>query len=88
MSATDYPGSRSGPSTWILTPLAALTLLLSTACSTVSVIEIDPRLTAPCEPPELRGNTWRDVGILAVEQRAVIDDCDQRMRAIRETVAR
>lgn len=60
--------------------------LLSAACSTVSVVQIDPRLTAPCEAPELRGDTWRDVGVLAVEQRAVIEDCDARLRAIRETV--
>jgi hypothetical protein len=55
------------------------------ACSTVSVLEIDPRLTEPCPAPELRGETWRDVGVLAVEQRAVIEDCDARMRAIRDS---
>lgn len=63
-------------------------LLLSTACSTVSVVEVDPRLTAPCVSPELRGDSWRDVGVLAVEQQAVIEECDARMRAIRESVGR
>jgi len=44
---------------------------------------IDPRLTAPVVQPELRGNTNRDVWVLAVEQQEVIEDCAERMEAIR-----
>ncbi len=46
-------------------------------------VQIDPRLTRGCDKPELKGDTWRDVGVLAVEQKAAIDECSERMRAIR-----
>jgi hypothetical protein len=49
------------------------------------VVEVDPRLTAPVEIPELRGDTWRDVGILATEQRALLFECNARFEAIRQS---
>jgi hypothetical protein len=45
---------------------------------------VDSRLTEPVVQPEIEGRTCRDVIRLAVEQRGVIEDCAQRMNAIRE----
>ena len=44
---------------------------------------VDSRLTAPIVQPEIEGRTCRDVIRLAVEQREVIEDCADRMDAIR-----
>ena len=84
-SGGQAPASRSV--TWIvrLTLLAALTLLFSmTGCSArLAGCPVDSRLTAPVMQPEIEGRTCRDVIRLAVEQREVIEDCAQRMEAIR-----
>ena len=54
------------------------------ACSTPSaVVVIDPRLTAPCDRPELRGDTYRDGIVLAVERGEALTDCADRVDAIR-----
>lgn len=53
-------------------------------CSTRTVIApIDPRLTMDCKQPVLMGNTWRDVGVLATEQKAALEECTTRMREIK-----
>lgn len=44
---------------------------------------IDPRLTVDCDKPELMGDTWRDIGALAVERGAALEECTDRMRVIR-----
>jgi len=44
---------------------------------------IDPRLTAPCDRPELRGDTYRDGILLAVERGEALTDCADRIDAIR-----
>ena len=85
-SGGQAPASRSA--TWIalLTLLAVLTLPFSmTGCSARwAGCPVDSRLTAPVVQPEIEGRTCRDVIRLAVEQREVIEDCADRMEAIRE----
>ena len=69
---------------WIL--LAALMSWLLTGCSTrseVPVMQIDSRLTAPCDRPALQGPTNRDVWRLAIEQQEALTDCSTRIDAIR-----
>ena len=84
-SGEQAPASRSGTWTVLLTLLAALTLPFSmTGCSARwAGCPVDSRLTAPIVQPEIEGRTCRDVIRLAVEQRDVIDDCSERMEAIR-----
>lgn len=57
-------------------------MILCCGCSHIA--PLDPRLTADCERPVLDGETWRDVGMLAIEQDAALQKCTDRMRAIRE----
>lgn len=83
-SATHSCSGVSAPCTWSLILLVALTLTLSQGCSTRYVqVPVDPRLVSELAMPELRGPSWRDVGALAVEQQAVILECNERLRAIR-----
>ena len=56
--------------------LAFLTVFLTACASNRPVIE-------PCDQPELRGETWADVAILAVEQKAAIEVCNARIQAVR-----
>ncbi len=54
--------------------LASLLItLFSTACATNS-----PKLVKPfrCSEPELRGDTWADVAVLAIEQRDALRECN------------
>ena len=68
----------------LLILLGAALLLSQTACSTPSAtLVLDPRLTAPVDKPQLLGPTNRDVWIWAGEQQDVIEDCADRMDAIR-----
>ena len=69
--------------TWIAWPMVALTFLFLAGCSPRSVVVMDSRLTAPCERPELQGSTNRDVWRLAIEQQEALEDCAERMDAIR-----
>ena len=80
------PKQKPGSSTLKLTLLVVLMPLLLTACSKHMVIQpLDPRLTQPVHEPVLKGDTWRDVGVLSVEQKESINECNARMRAIRES---
>jgi len=73
---------------WTVRPilLVCLTsLFLMTGCTARwAGCPVDSRLTAPIVQPEIEGRTCRDVIRLAVEQRDVIEDCADRMEAIRE----
>ena len=69
---------------WIASLTIALTFLFLAGCSPRSVVVMDSRLTAPCERPELQGNTNRDVWRLAVEQQEALMDCADRIDAIRK----
>lgn len=40
-------------------------------------------LTAPCDSPELSGETYGDIIRLAYQQRIALAECDARMTAIR-----
>jgi hypothetical protein len=84
-SGEQAPASRSATWTVRLILLAALTLPFSmTGCSARwAGCPVDSRLTAPVVQPEIEGRTCRDVIRLAVEQRHVIEDCADRMDAIR-----
>ena len=84
-SGEQAPASRSAMWTALLTLLAALMLLfLMTGCSARwAGCPVDSRLTAPVVQPEIEGRTCRDVIRLAVEQREVIEDCADRIDAIR-----
>lgn len=69
---------------WIGLLTIALTFPLLTACSTPSGFAvIDPRLTAPVERPVLQGETNRDIWRLALDQAEAIEDCADRIDAIR-----
>ena len=74
-------------SAWSSEKPILLAVLMSASligCATPSGgVVIDPRLTAPVVQPELRGDTNRDVWVLAVEQQEVIADCAARMEVIR-----
>ena len=54
--------------------LGCLTLFL-TACAT------NKPLMQPCDVPELRGDTYRDLAILAVEQKAALEICNAKIEA-------
>ncbi|MHB1644654.1 MAG: Rz1-like lysis system protein LysC [Acidithiobacillus sp.] len=54
-------------------------------CTTVSPrLRIDPALTAPCAHPVLHGDTYRALASLAVRQDSALNECTQRMTAIRQ----
>ena len=83
-----HSGSSTGTgSAWSSEKPILLAVLMSASligCGTPSGgVVIDPRLTAPCEIPQLQGDTNRDVWVLAVEQQEVIADCAARMEVIR-----
>ena len=65
--------------------LVALILLFLTACSKNYVVKIDPRLTVPCYKPEITGDTYRDVVVLAIQRGDSIDECNARLEVIRST---
>ena len=65
---------------------AALMMLCLTSCgSSCRIIrnDIPITLTAPCEKPELPGETYGDIIRLAYRQRIALAECDARMEAIR-----
>ena len=65
---------------------AALMMLCLTSCgSSCRIIrnDIPITLTAPCEQPELPGDTYGDIIRLAYRQRIALAECDARMEAIR-----
>jgi len=70
------------------TLLAALTSLslagLLIGCAKPITVPIDPRLTRDCAYPELRGDTWRDLADAYAERGVALQECTDRMRAIRE----
>ena len=79
------PAKRSGTWTALLILTTSLIAMSSmTGCTGRSGgVVIDPRLTAPCEIPQLQGETNRDVWVLAVEQKAELEAVCRRMDVIR-----
>ena len=70
----------------ILALTAGLMILCLTSCgSSCRIIrnDIPVTLTAPCEKPELPGETYGDIIRLAYRQRIALAECDARMEAIR-----
>ena len=61
-----------------------MSLSLMGCAAPSGVVMIDPRLTAPCEQPQLRGDTYRDAVVLGVERGEALRDCAERMNTIRE----
>ena len=47
---------------------------------------VSPALIKDCAKPEIQGNTWRAVGVLAREQDASIKECNTRLKGIREAL--
>ena len=63
----------------------ALISLVSCATPTAVVAPPDPRLTVPCEKPALPDRiTPRRLGTLLVEQWQSVDECNARIRLLRE----
>jgi hypothetical protein len=54
--------------------LSLLPLLLLTACATRQAQAVK------CEIPELRGDTWADVAVFAVEAKSELEICNARNR--------
>lgn len=52
-----------------------IVLLSLTGCATTSH---SPPVVYRCEQPELTGETWADLAILAAKQRAAIEECNLR----------
>jgi hypothetical protein len=81
-------GSSTGTgfawSSALLIPVVVLTLSSLQGCSNrLGAVVIDPRLTAPCEQPVLRGTTYRDAIVLGVERGEALEECADRMDEIR-----
>ena len=65
---------------------AALMMLCLTSCGTEYRVirnDIPIVLTAPCDQPELSGETYGDIIRLAYRQRIALAECNARMTAIR-----
>lgn len=64
-----------------------LTLLTTflISCSNTTVVSVDPALALPCDKSQLEGKKWKDVAVLAIKRGQNIDDCNDRLRAIRES---
>ncbi len=61
-------------------------LLLSLSlisCSSTTVTGIDAALTVACDKALLEGKTWRDLATAFVRRGAAIDDCNARLKLIR-----
>ena len=63
---------------------AGLMILCLTSCAARSPRnDIPIILTAPCDSPELSGDTYGDIIRLAYRQRIALAECNARMTAIR-----
>jgi hypothetical protein len=58
--------------------------LFSVSCSSVTVANIDPALTIACDKPLIEGRTWRDLAAAFVKRGEAIDNCNRRLKVIRE----
>lgn len=60
-------------------------MLLPLIASCVHYVPVpnDPSLTRPCDNPQLKGNTYRDIVTLAVKRGQSLEDCSSRMKALR-----
>lgn len=68
-------------------PVLTVTLMLTcSGCSGVQYqaveTEIPLTLTAPCDMPELAGDTYGDIVRLAYRQRIALAECSARMQVI------
>lgn len=63
---------------------AGLMILCLTSCAArLPRNDIPIILTAPCDSPELSGETYGDIIRLAYRQRIALEECNARMAAIR-----
>ena len=69
----------------ILALTAGLMILCLTSCAArlPRRNDIPIILTAPCDSPELSGDTYGDIIRLAYRQRIALEECNARMAAIR-----
>ena len=61
----------------------AFLFLMMFGCSFPVVTRPSELLTRDCGNPELQGVTYRDAIILSIEQAKAIEECTERMRALR-----
>lgn len=63
---------------------AALIPLLLTSCATPeNKIIIPESLLMPCHSPELTGDTYADIIRLCARQKAALEECNEKIRAIK-----
>ena len=58
-------------------------LLCLSSCARVIPYHPDPAVLADCDLPMLAGNTYRDAVLLALERNRALQDCNDRLRALR-----
>jgi len=66
-------------------PILILMSLFLVNCSNVTVTNVDPALTIACDKPLIEGRTWRDLATSYVKRGQAIDNCNRRLKAIRES---
>lgn len=72
-------------SIWKKILVVVLIPVLLTGCYPFYVkTQIDPLLIKDCDTPALQGDTWRDVAVLAAEQKSSIEECNLRMNTLRK----
>lgn len=62
----------------------AFLCLMMFGCSYPVVVKPSPLLTRDCSRPELQGVNYRDAMILSIEQDKALEECTDRMRALRK----
>jgi len=70
---------------WKNLPLIALVFicLMMFGCNSPEVVRPSELLTRDCVSPRIQGVTYRDAIILAIEQAKALEECTERMRALR-----
>lgn len=53
-------------------------------CSYPTVVRNSPLLTRDCDKPELNGKTYRDAIILSIEQAKALEECNGRLKILRQ----
>lgn len=65
-------------------PILILSLLFLTSCASTTSLQVDAGLTVACDKPELEGKKWRDLAIAYVKRGEAIDNCNDRLKLIRQ----
>ena len=67
-------------------PLIVLAFLcwMLIGCNSMVVQKPNPLLTRDCDNPTLKGVTYRDALILSIEQAKAIEECNGRLKILRQ----